>query len=106
MPSLHLAVGDRATIAKLKGWRRARRMARVHPRGMQAYKPVLRKDVAVGTARILLFFTGVGARALRLPAGLRHQTRPAAADLDNQQGSDSCGIRTHALADWRLKPAP
>ena len=20
--------------------------------------------------------------------------------------SDSCGIRTHALADWRLKPAP
>ena len=20
--------------------------------------------------------------------------------------SDSCGVRTHALADWRLKPAP
>ena len=22
------------------------------------------------------------------------------------QQSDSCGVRTHALADWRLKPAP
>ena len=20
--------------------------------------------------------------------------------------NDSCGVRTHALADWRLKPAP
>ena len=26
--------------------------------------------------------------------------------LDFGMQSDSCGVRTHALADWRLKPAP
>ena len=25
---------------------------------------------------------------------------------DAQLIFDSCGVRTHALADWRLKPAP
>ena len=26
-------------------------------------------------------------------------------DIENLK-NDSCGVRTHALADWRLKPAP
>ena len=25
--------------------------------------------------------------------------------LAGNGGSDSCGVRTHALADWRLEPA-
>ena len=26
--------------------------------------------------------------------------------LSSKMANDGCGVRTHALSDWRLKPAP
>ena len=76
-------------------------MARVHPRELPEYKPALGKEIAVSAARVSLFFVGVGARKCRLSVGLQHQTRPAAADLDSQEASDSCGVRTFELTPLR-----
>ena len=48
---------------------------------------------------------------LLLCCQLDHQTAATTASTDrmvemDQNNCDSCGVRTHALADWRLKPAP
>lgn len=74
------------------------------------FEPGLLQDKPMGYKTSLVFAlpARLKTRAKRLqatprmtePLGLTSPTLPETAK------SDSCGVRTHALSDWRLKPAP
>ena len=46
------------------------------------------------------------AALLSHPASDRQRAAQARRQARGPVKSDSCGVRTHALTDWRLEPAP
>ena len=104
-PATHAAVGEQVVCHTVPNEYLADGLSEVGPASIGALLAKRCLQNAGHPACRSLRFGCDGDRSLR---SLRRATSPATLlpSCARYAKNDSCGVRTHALSDWRLKPAP